>query len=262
MPVYNSSKYLDEAIQSILNQSYKNFEFIIVNNNSTDNSLDIINKYLKTDSRIKIYTENKKGISNALNTAINHTSGDYIFRMDSDDIAKDYRIEETLAYMFENDLDICGSYIEKFNKTKIKLIKYPTPHISISLSIDFCTPFAHPTVCFNKRILKHIIYEDTLAEDWNLWRKLKIINEIKFGNVPKSLLYYRTDTNSLVYQNKLNFYNVYNKKQINSNLLLIKSFPIPVKDKYFIISNYIGNFPISKYKKIKFYFYFFKNLFV
>ena len=259
MPVYNSSKFLNEAIQSILNQSYQNFEFIIVNNCSTDNSIDIINKYAIIDTRIKVLNENKKGISNALNTAISNSSGDYLFRMDSDDISKSNRIKDTLSYMIEHDLDICGSYIQKFNKNKIKLIKYPVLHNSIYLTIDFCSPFAHPSVCFNQRVIKYIIYDESLAEDWILWKKIKNIQNIKFGNIPKSLLYYRTGTNSLVYQNKSNFHNVYNEKIIKSNLMLVKNFQISLEDKFFIISNYIGNFQMSKFRKARFYIYYFSN---
>ena len=257
MPVYNSAKYLEEAIQSILNQSYKNFEFIIVNNGSTDNSLDIIKKYANIDTRIKFYTENIKGISIALNTAIKHSSGDFIFRMDSDDISINNRIFETLKYMISNDLDICGSFIKKFKKNNFKLIKYPINHNAIILAIEYCSPIAHPTVCFNKRILNQIIYENCIAEDWILWKKLRNNKMIKFGNVPQCLLYYRTGINSLTYQNVSETQFKYNKAEIRKNFITIKYYDITFNEKFFIIKNYIGSFSISKFTKAKLFFYYF-----
>ena len=87
MSVYNSEKYLKEAIESILNQTYTNFEFIIVNDGSTDSSLDIIQEYMKKDERIVLISRDNKGLPYSLNEGIEKAKGKYIARMDADDIS-------------------------------------------------------------------------------------------------------------------------------------------------------------------------------
>ncbi len=96
MPVYNAEKYLRESIESILNQTYKNFEFIIINDGSTDYSLKIINEYYKKDCRIKIISRENKGLVYSLNEGISIAKGEYIARMDGDDVCNLDRLENKL----------------------------------------------------------------------------------------------------------------------------------------------------------------------
>lgn len=84
--VYNGEKYLSEAIESVLNQTYKDFEFIIINDGSTDNSLEIIKKYQNQDERIVLISRENKGLVSSLNEGIEKAKGKYIARMDADDI--------------------------------------------------------------------------------------------------------------------------------------------------------------------------------
>ena len=103
MSVYNGEKYLSKAIESILNQSYRNFEFIIVDDASTDSSLEIINEYLKIDNRIIILSNNVNiGLGSSLNKAIQFSSGEFIARMDSDDISIPDRLEKQINYLLEH----------------------------------------------------------------------------------------------------------------------------------------------------------------
>ena len=103
VPVYNVESYLVRCIDSILNQSFKNFELILVNDGSTDDSLIICKKYLNVDKRIKLVSQVNKGLSAARNTGLRHTSGKYICFIDSDDfVEKDY-----LLFLINN--------IEKYN---------------------------------------------------------------------------------------------------------------------------------------------------
>ena len=97
MPVYNSEAYVSEAIESILGQSYTNFEFLIIDDGSTDNTKVTIREYAKKDERI-IFLENREnlGICETLNRAIQYAQGSYIVRMDSDDICETHRIETQL----------------------------------------------------------------------------------------------------------------------------------------------------------------------
>ena len=85
IPVYNVERYLDECLKSVINQTYKNIEVIIVNDGSTDNSLSIIRKFTEIDIRIKVINQNNKGLSNARNVALKEATGEYVFYLDSDD---------------------------------------------------------------------------------------------------------------------------------------------------------------------------------
>ena len=116
MSVYNGMPYLKEAVKSILNQSYKNLEFIIVDDASTDESW----RYLKRlrDKRLKLIKNNKNlGLAASLNKALKVTKGDYIVRMDADDISHPNRLEIQLAFMKRNPkVDICGTWAKLINE--------------------------------------------------------------------------------------------------------------------------------------------------
>jgi len=110
MSVYNAQKYLDEAIESILNQTYSNFEFIIINDGSTDKSLEIIENYAKKDSRIIVINRENKGLIYSLNEGIRKANGKYIARMDADDISLPQRLEKQVEFMEKNkNIGICGT---------------------------------------------------------------------------------------------------------------------------------------------------------
>lgn len=111
MPVYNAEKYLRDSIESILNQTYENFEFIIVDNMSTDNSLSIIEEYAKRDKRIKIHQCRKKGFSHALNLGVDKANFNWIARMDADDISLPHRLKTQVKFIQENPMvSAIGSY--------------------------------------------------------------------------------------------------------------------------------------------------------
>ena len=102
MPVYNAEEYLDEAIQSILDQTFIDFEFIIINDGSLDSSLEIIRQFERQDERILLLDKNNDGIVEALNFGLSIAKGKYIARMDSDDIAYPNRFEEKLKAFGDN----------------------------------------------------------------------------------------------------------------------------------------------------------------
>lgn len=113
MPVYNSEKYLKESIESILNQSYSDLEFIIINDGSTDNSFKIIKEYAKLDKRINVISRENKGIVYSLNEAIRLAKGEYIARMDADDISAPKRIEKQISFLKSHrDIDILGTQVK------------------------------------------------------------------------------------------------------------------------------------------------------
>ena len=106
VPVYNTEKYLEQCLKSLINQTYKNIEIIVVNDGSTDQSLDILNKYSFKDNRIKLYSQKNQGISAARNTALEHINGKYIMFVDSDDWIEINTCETALHELKKNDSDI------------------------------------------------------------------------------------------------------------------------------------------------------------
>ena len=197
MSVYNGEKYLSEAIESVLNQTYKDFEFIIVNDGSTDNSLEIIKEYQNQDERIVLISRENKGLVASLNEGIEKAKGKYIARMDADDICLATRFEEQIEYMEKNKLDLCGSWIETFDEKNILNVwKYPETHRDIKFRSFFGSSFAHPSVIIKKIVFDKLKYENETAEDYRLWCDI-LANGYKVGNIQKVLLKYRLHNNQL-----------------------------------------------------------------
>ena len=200
MPVYNAQNYVEEAILSILNQTYQNFEFIIINDGSTDKSLEIIQEYAKKDNRIKVISRENKGLIYSLNEGIKLSKGKYIARMDADDISLSYRFEKQIEFM-ENNLDvgICGSSAIVFDdKTEKKWIVYKDEN-RIKAELLFSSPFIHPSVMIRKSIIdKYNFFYDKdyiHAEDLELW--VRMSDFVKLANIQDILFKYRDTPNSV-----------------------------------------------------------------
>lgn len=194
LAVYNGEKYLKEAIDSILSQTFRTFEFIIINDGSIDSTKEIILSY--SDSRIT-YSENKtnKGLVYSLNQGLSLSKGKYIARMDADDIALPQRLQEQFDYMESNpETGICGSDVEAFyqDSKKRKVLKFPSKDIDIRSFAFFQTPFCHPTVFMRKAILdeNNLTYPDCYrAEDYALW--VELLKYTQGVNLSSVLVRYR-----------------------------------------------------------------------
>lgn len=214
LPVYNGEKFLKKSIDSVLDQSHKNFELIIINDGSTDKSDLIINKYLPND-KIKYFSRNNKGLVATLNEAIQRSSGQFIARMDQDDICYPSRIQKQLDFLIKNNIDVCGtSYkIIDENENILKVINSFNESFEVIISA-MLVPFAHPSVMFRnifqREDLSYGRGEITFAEDYDLWIKMAK-KDISFGNLKEVLLKYRVFENSLSSITKVNiFTEVYN----------------------------------------------------
>lgn len=192
MPVYNGEKYLCEAIDSILNQTFKDFEFIILNDGSTDKTEEIILSY--EDPRIK-YVKNEVNLQivKTLNKGIALAKGKYIARMDADDISLPQRFEKQLHFMESNpDVGVCGTWLKTFGEIE-ETWHMPTKHDEILVTLLFESCIMHPTVFLRKSTLpqQYDIYDECFntAEDYELWTRL-ILNT-RIANVPEVLLKYR-----------------------------------------------------------------------
>lgn len=195
MSVYNAEKYLDDAIQSILKQTYKNFEFVIINDGSNDRSLEIIKKYKNEDDHIILISRENRGLISSLNEGIAKARGEYIARMDADDISLPFRIEKQLQVMeHDKNIVVCGSWINIFGENiNEKVARYfeHDKQIKANLLVSCC--FAHPSVMIRKDALtnNNILYDERFknAEDYYLWTQLAKVG--KFYNIPEILLKYR-----------------------------------------------------------------------
>lgn len=200
MPVYNAEKYLDEAIQSILNQTYKDYEFIIINDGSTDKSLSIIEKYKDQDERIVLISRENRGIVASLNEGIQKAKGKYIARMDADDISMASRFEIQIAYMIKNSLDICGGDFVSINESTelLNAFNVPKTQDEILIAMTNTIAFAHPSVIIRREFLiqNNLLYRKVPAEDIDLWMRMYNLGA-KFGNVDDIVLKYRIVPNSL-----------------------------------------------------------------
>ena len=195
MPVYNAQKYLNKAIDSILAQTYKDFEFIIINDGSTDNSLQIIKKYQKKDKRIIVKNKKNKGIVAALNDGIKLSRGKYLARMDADDISLPSRFEVQVNFMEKNSkIGVCGTWVEVFGEiNKNYLLKFPINNELLKIRLLFSVPFAHPSIMMRRDLvvqynLQYNKKYDAI-EDYKFW--LDISKYTKFASIPKVLLKYR-----------------------------------------------------------------------
>ncbi|NQU88541.1 MAG: glycosyltransferase family 2 protein, partial [Mariniphaga sp.] len=113
LPFFNAEKTLNNAIQSILNQTFQSFELILVDNNSTDNSRKVAESLMETDSRVSLIYEPKQGVAFAMNKGLTISTGKYIARMDADDISMPERIKKQVDYLEQNpDTDLVGSEVK------------------------------------------------------------------------------------------------------------------------------------------------------
>ena len=188
MPVYNTKEeWLKEAVESILNQTYKDFEFIIIDDNKNDVNENFIRKY--SDKRIRYIKGNNTGIAGALNKGIEIANGEYIARMDSDDISLCKRFAKQSKYLDENpDISIVGSWFEIFPETKI--IKHPTYPKYLDI-LKYCC-IGHPTIMFRKADFEKFelkYNQKYFCEDYELWSRA--IRVLKFYNIQEVLLKYR-----------------------------------------------------------------------
>ncbi len=203
MPLYNTPyDYFRCAVNSIMEQTYSRFELLIINDGSTEyNDLDIWNSIIENDPRVKIINnEHRKGVAGALNTGIEHSSGKYIFRMDSDDFSLPDRIMKQVNYMDEHqDVDLLAGYIQCFGASNKKR-KSEKNNVAIKTVLLFQCGISHPSICLRKSTIdKHkLCYsENVQSEDYDLWTRCAIIEDFVFSTLPIVVLKYRVHENQV-----------------------------------------------------------------
>lgn len=199
LPVYNGEQYLQETIRSILAQSYRDFEFLIVDDGSTDKTAEIIAGF--DDKRIRVLVNEKRlKLSGALNRGIEEARGDFIARMDADDLALTNRLQVQVDFLLKNkDVGICGSAIEVFGSTRTRKDIFPLSADGIKSYALFDCPFCHPSVMLRKELFNRhqLRYDGSYypTEDYELWSRA--IESFQTVNLKEVLLKYRVHEKSM-----------------------------------------------------------------
>jgi len=224
MSVYNGEKYLNESIDGVLNQTYEDFEFIIINDGSTDRSRSIIESY--KDKRIILVNQNNIGLSKSLNKGIKLAKGEYIARIDADDVCYPFRFEKQAKILDDhNDYVAVGSNADiidalgNFLYTTNKPVKWEIIKKNIVMGKN---PFIHSSVIFRKEIAYRCgLYNEKINqyfEDLLLWSCF--INYGKLVNLEESMIKYRLVPNSISIDTSLDRtgYKLYKKLLNNDNI--------------------------------------------
>lgn len=203
MSVYKeSSVLLQQSVDSILVQTYKDFEFIIILD-APDNieALQLLQYYVQKDSRIHLFiNEVNLGLAGSLNRGLKECCGKYIARMDADDVSLPNRLEKQLAFLENNGLDLCGSYVQTIDENNhviqnIVKVPYSSDKIQRCLEMNNCV--FHPTWFARKEVFdKNNGYQGAYVEDYEFLLKA-VQNGFSIGNVPCVLLKYRMSKNSI-----------------------------------------------------------------
>lgn len=237
IPIYNAEKYIEKCLKSVINQTYKNIEIICVDNNSSDNSLELVKKYAKNDNRIKIEKEKRKGVSFTRNKGIDISTGDYISFIDADDFVEQNFIEKLLQGIQEKgDISIVsfsiinGKYKNEISNrinnriflTKEEILK------KIFLRNEFCA------FCWNKLYKAQIIKENNLRFSI----KQEICEDLLFN------LDYIKNSKDGGWYDSVKTYNYVQNINSSYNSLNIEKW-----NSVFLLENYVENLNVLKTEK-------------
>jgi len=209
MPVYNGEKHLGQAIESILNQTFADFDLLIINDSSRDRSIDIIRSY--RDSRIRlVQNDSNMGLINTLNKGIELATGSFIARMDQDDISMPERFRKQIEFMETHpEVAVCGCWAVNIDENGNSLGKRETP-VGPQMAKEYWrpSPIIHPSAFMRTAIAKKYTYDKRFidAEDYELW--LRIARNHQIENIAEYLLYYRINPTSIT--------GVHRKRQLQS----------------------------------------------
>jgi glycosyltransferase involved in cell wall biosynthesis len=190
MSVYNGGSFLKEAIESVLRQSHADFEFIVVDDGSTDDCADILASYRDRRLRVVRHAENA-GLAARLNEGFAVASGRYIARMDADDISLPDRLARQVEFMQAHPhVGACGTWVEVAGEGVRQQWQYPLSHSAIHARLLFDCPMAHPTVMFDRLHLHkaRLSYDSSYpcAQDYDLW--CRAVQKLSLANLPEVLL--------------------------------------------------------------------------
>ena len=188
----NSERYISECIDSVLGQTYQDIEVLVVVNDSSDRTLDILKTY--DDERLIVFETKIGQLNYNLNFALDRCRGDIIARMDADDICSPFRLERQLFYM--NDYDVVGSNLElidEYGEVYGGNLVFPEHDAAIRRQIYYRSVLAHPSIMIRKEVLMSVsgYMGGRYAQDYDLWLRLMRNSQLKFYNIQENLVFYR-----------------------------------------------------------------------
>jgi glycosyltransferase involved in cell wall biosynthesis len=195
MSVYNGELFLRESIESILGQTFGDYEFIIINDGSTDGTKEILDKFSATDTRIKVINQKNRGQASSFNKHYKYARAGYIAIMDSDDISLPTRFEKQIKFLENHpEIGILGTWIELINEEGHVTGKWCTPVLPglVKWGLTYSASIAHATVLMRRTIfsqLKGYNERTPYAADYDLW--IRAVNLTKAANLPEVLYKYR-----------------------------------------------------------------------
>jgi glycosyltransferase involved in cell wall biosynthesis len=193
MAVHNAEKYVEKSIGSILNQTFQDFEFIIINDGSTDRTASILNALDEAHQRIKVIHQEKRGLTPTLNLGCNLAQGKYIARMDADDLSLPERFARQIIFLEAHpEIAVCGSWVKKIGKSRRNLWRYPGDSDVARCHLLFNNPIAHPVAMIRRDAIAAAGFYDEsylYAADYACWAK--IAERRSIANIPEVLLHYR-----------------------------------------------------------------------
>lgn len=203
MPVYNSERFLRGSIDSLLRQTYSNFELIIVNDGSKDGSAEIIEEYASRDNRIKAFHKDNSGVVDTANFAASHATGEFIMRTDSDDVSFDNKLADLVEVALKNPnaILITGN-IEVVDENEEHLYKHLVPPLNEEIKRAMYTynPIANGATMIKRQAFEYVgRYSDVFAEDFDLW--VKLFNKGDFVATDSTLYRWRVNPNGLTMSN-------------------------------------------------------------
>jgi len=197
MAVKNGERWLKPAVQSILKQTVTNFEFLVIDDGSSDNTKNILNNFAKNDERILVYTNiSSQGLPACLNSLIKLSRGTYIARMDADDVAHPNRLKVQMSYMEKHkSIEVCFSRVNIIlDSNEILCTKWSPRSVRTAiLLLPYINYFVHPTVFARRKVyLEDGFYNENFkkAQDWELWQRLRV-RRVRFEILSEVLLDYR-----------------------------------------------------------------------
>ncbi len=202
MPAYNAAAHICEAVDSVLAQTFQNFELLIVNDGSSDDTVALVESY--SDDRIRLVNnEQNLGLPATLNKGISMCKAPYIARMDADDICYADRLQKQFDFMEDHpQVGLLGGWAKKFDAEEGDMIHPATSSENLKINLLISCVFIHPSVMFRRSALGKldVLYRDVVAEDYDLWIRLAEVTEV--ANIPEFLLQYRVHGGQLTQSKK------------------------------------------------------------
>lgn len=201
MAVRDGAVYLDEAIRSVLEQTFTDLEFIVIDDGSTDGTDAILQRHQRQDARMRLSRSGGNGLAHALNHGLDLAKGIYVARMDADDVSLAGRLAAQVRFMEERpEVGICGTWIETFGMDKSIVYRNPADDATIRCALLFESVLAHPSVMIRREAFRNagLSYDPRMlhAEDYDLW--VRASQHTSLANVPEVLLRYRLHPEQVV----------------------------------------------------------------